>query len=172
MAIRSGMQPLVDRLRRVIGDIGTTEVFTDDDLQAALDERRSEASAVALLEDAVLSGDPTTFRAPYGLWEADAVIASGSGPLTPDVSDPLNGVWSFDAAPGTTLYLTGRTYDLWGTAANLLEEWAARVSLEFDFGTDQQSFNRSQKRENLLAVAREYGRRAIQPGSRRLSSSL
>jgi hypothetical protein len=166
MPVRAGMQPLVDRLRKAIGDVGSSRVFEDDDLQAALDERRSRLSAVALLADPVISGSATVFRAPYGFWEADAAIASSSGAVTPDLSDPINGTWAFDAAPGVTLYVTGYAYDLWGTAANLLEEWAGRTALEFDFGTDQQQFDRSQKTSNLLKVAREYGRRAIPPHAR------
>lgn len=166
MPVRPGMQPLIDRLRRTIGDVGTPPVFEDDDLQDALDERRVHVSAQALLEEAVVSGSATVFRAPYGYWEADAVVASASGPSSPSVADPINGVWTFSSAPGATQYLTGRAYDFWGTAANLLETWAARVALEFDFGTDQQQFDRSQKRIGLLAVAREFGRRATPPHSR------
>lgn len=166
MPVRAGMQELVDRLRQAIGD-STPPYWRDDDaLQAALDERRVHVSSVALIEESVLSGDTTTFRAPYGFWEADAVIASGSGATTPDTIDAINGVWSFTAAPGTTLYITGRAYDFWGTAANLLEERAASVAHEFDFGTDQQMFNRSQKVKNMLLVAREFGRRALPPHSR------
>ncbi len=166
MAIRSSMQPLVDRLRKAIGDTGTTQVFEDEDLEAALDERGFQVSARPLFEDAVVSGSATVFRAPFGFWEANAVLESGSGTVTPDVSDPYTGTWAFTAAPGATLYVTGRVYDFWGTAANLLEQWAAIVSREFDFGTDQQTFSRSQKRIGLLAVAREYGRRAIPPQQR------
>lgn len=165
------MVDLIERVRSTIGDTGSPPVFTDDEIQAALDERRVDVSGYALSGDYVLSGHPVTFRAPFDFWETDAVIASSSGALDPDDGDPLAGVWSFTTAPGTTVYLTGRAYDLWGTCANLLESWAAKVALEFDFATDQQKFNRSQKREGLLQVAREFGRRAIPPGSRSWAST-
>jgi hypothetical protein len=163
------MVALVDRLRKVIGDVADPPVFDDDELQAALDERRTVVTAGPLVGDPLPAGDPTVFRAPYGFWETDAVLATSSGGvLTPSGSatDPLVGLWEFTAAPGVGVYLTGRAYDLWGTAANLLEEWAARVAREFDFATDQQTFRRTGKREGLLAVAREYGRRAVIPGTR------
>lgn len=141
-------------------------MFEDEDLEAALDQRRIVVSGRPLLEDGVISGAPTVFRAPFGFWEADAVLETGSGAITPDVSDPYAGTWSFTAAPGVAIYVTGRAFDFWGAAADLCEEWAGRVAHEFDFGTDQQTFNRSQKRVGLLAVAREYGRRAIPPQQR------
>lgn len=56
------------------------------------------------------------------------------------------------------------TYDLYAAAADLLEAWAAREKLNFDFDTDGQSFKRSQKAAALLALAREY-RRQQRPAS-------
>lgn len=166
MPIRSGMQPLVDRLRKAVGDTGSPATFTDNDLQDALDDRGVQVGAALLAGDHVLSGSPTVFRAPFGFWEAGAVLASSSGAVSPTASDPMNGVWTFTTAPGTALYVTGHAFDFWGSAANLLEERAARAAVEFDFGTDQQTFNRSDKRKGFLAVAKEYGRRALPSRSR------
>lgn len=174
MAIRPGMVDLIERVRSTIGDTGTTPVFADEEIQSALDERRAEVSGVPLQADYPLTGSPTAFRAPYGFWETDAIVSNGSGgalTASGSATDPIAGVWAFVTAPGATVYLTGRVYDLWGTAANLLEQWAAKVALEFDFATDQQRFDRSQKRVGLLQVAREFGRRAVQPGSRTWGST-
>lgn len=157
------MVALIERLRKVIGDTGSPPVFEDDELQAALDERRYATGGLLLTADAALSGSPTVFRSALGFWESDAVIATGNGTaLTVDATrtDPTSGVWSFTGAPGVDVYVVGSAFDFWAAAADLLEQWAARLALDFDFVTDGQRFDRSQKREGLLLVAREFGRRA------------
>ena len=49
-------------------------------------------------------------------------------------------------------------YDAYAAAADLLEMWAAKEKLAFDFDADGQSFKRSQKMRALLELAREYRR--------------
>ena len=49
-------------------------------------------------------------------------------------------------------------YDAYAAAADLLEAWAAKEKLAFDFDADGQSFKRSQKMRALLELAREYRR--------------
>ena len=49
-------------------------------------------------------------------------------------------------------------YDAYAAAADLLEAWAAKEKLAFDFDADGQSFKRSQKAQALLELAREYRR--------------
>lgn len=163
---RTSMRGIIAAFRTAIGDVGTTHVFTDLELQAFLDERASAVGATALLADPVRTGSPVVFRAPYGWWEGAASLTNSSGgALTADgaLTDAVLGTWAFATAPSGDVYITGRYFDFWGSAANALESWAAKVALEFDFATDQQSFSRSQKREGLLMVAREFGRRARQP---------
>jgi hypothetical protein len=48
---------------------------------------------------------------------------------------------------------------VFAAAADLLEQWAAKVKLEFDFNVENTSFRRSQKASQLLTLAREYRRR-------------
>ena len=48
--------------------------------------------------------------------------------------------------------------DVYAAAADLLEAWAAKEKLAFDFDADGQSFKRSQKMRALLELAREYRR--------------
>jgi hypothetical protein len=164
------MATLITRLRVVVGDpAGASQVFSDDELEDFLDERRADVDLALLRADTRLSGSPTVFRAPVRWWETDHVLADGSGSaLTPTVggTDALAGVWTFATAQSGRVYITGRYYDLYGSAAAVLQAWAAKVSREFDFATDGQRFDRSQKREGLLATAREYARKAIPPGMR------
>lgn len=164
------MATLITRLRTVAGIPGVDAIFTDEELQAFLDERRANVAAGLLVADTVLSGSPTVFRAPVRWWEADAALVDvGGATLTPVVgagTDPLAGVWTFASGQSWDVYVTGRNYDLYGSAAAVLQARAALVATEFNFATDQQTFDRSQKREGLLAVAREHARKAISPGMR------
>jgi hypothetical protein len=169
--IRSTMADLVTRLRTLVGDPASdTQAFTDDDLQGFLDERRTdvvEAELLPMLSNVVGSTMYREFVAPRRWWESGVVLKGTAGtPLTPDAADLIAGRWTFTAGEAIPVYVTGSYFDLYGTAQAVLEAWAAKVAREFDFGTDQQSFDRSNKREGLLAVAREFARKAIPPGPR------
>jgi hypothetical protein len=50
-------------------------------------------------------------------------------------------------------------YDVYGAAAELLEMWAAREKLSFDFSADNAQYRRSQKVANLLDLAAQFRRR-------------
>jgi hypothetical protein len=59
---------------------------------------------------------------------------------TPSTADYTTGRWTFnDSQMG--VYLTGWAYDLYAASADLLEAWAAKVSVEFDFTADGSSFS-------------------------------
>lgn len=161
------MVAVIAKFRKDIGNPSTSEL-SDDDLQAILDARRFGASALLLTADKVLSGSPVVFRGP-GVWETDAVLAdSAGGALVPDatLSDEINGIWVFTSAPAGDVYVTGAYFDYWGAATDALEGRAAGVAMQFDFVTDGQQFERSQKVANLLRVAREYSRRSYVGGAR------
>lgn len=49
-------------------------------------------------------------------------------------------------------------YDVYATAADLLEAWAAREKLSFDVDADGARFKRSQKAAMLLELAQTYRR--------------
>jgi hypothetical protein len=148
-----------------------SETFSDDQLQESLDERRTDV-VEAQLRTRPSFGDPglivfKEYFAPRRWWEDTVVLRNGQGTvLTPDVADLIAGHWSFTTGKAAPVYITGSFFDLYGSASTVLDMWAALTSREFDFSTDQQDFSRSQKREGLLATAREYARRAIQPGAR------
>jgi hypothetical protein len=168
------MVGLIARLRTMVGDPneGDPELaaFTDDELEDFLDERRTDVFEAQLLSVPTTVSSAIVYRlhvAPVRWFEADAVLADGAGAvLTPDSADPDAGQWTFDDGVAESVYITGRYYDLYGTAAAVCEAWAAKVAREFDFQTDQQRFDRTGKREGLLAVAREYWRKAVKPGRR------
>ena len=57
-------------------------------------------------------------------------------------------------APGATDWVA--TYDLHAAAADILEERAAALAVEFDFSADGASYQRSQQYEKLMQQCRFY----------------
>ena len=166
------MATLITRMRVVIADpAGASQAFSDDDIQHAFDERRTDVF------EAQLAPSPTTvvgpvvsyldYFAPRAPWEDDLVLKDGKNAvITPSVSDNLVGHWTFATNQVPPIFITGKFYDLYGSAATLLDEWVAKVALEFDFASDNQTFDRTGKREGLSLLAATYRRRAQQPGKR------
>lgn len=171
MAARTSMADLIARLRVLVGDPAGSPTFSDVELQDFLDERRLDVVEAQLRtrSSTGVSGAVSylDFYAPRRWWEASVVLANSQGAaLTPSASDLITGHWSFTTSQAIPVYITGSCFDLYGTAQAVCESWAAKVAREFDFGTDQQTFDRTGKREGLLAVAREYARKAIPPAER------
>ena len=166
MATRATMAPVITRLRTIIGDPNVGDpalcAFSDQELQDSLDERRTDVVQAALGYRG--SGPVTDIVAPRRWWEDGVILTSGGDALTPDTSDLIAGHWTFTDGVALPVYITGSFYDLYGTAQAVCEAWAAKVAREFDFATDQQSFDRTGKREGLLKVAREFARKAVPPG--------
>lgn len=156
------MVELISRVRAMIGDTDVSAyTFDDDAIQAALDENRFSAEYVVL--QPVAEYQPggqavyTQYRAPTGWWETDAALVDGNyNPLTPDSSDWMNGEWVFNAGQAPPVFIKGRYYDLNAAAADLLEEWAARLAREHDFSLGGDRFARSQMAENLREQAARY----------------
>lgn len=167
---RSTMATLITRLRRAVGDpAGTSQTWTDDELQDFLDEHRVEARVVELRAvRSVATGGAVSyleFRAPRGFWEDGAVLQSNAyATLVPTTSLPLQGRWLFATDQTPPVYASGAIFDLYGAAAQLLEAWVGKVARDFDFQTDEQRFARSQKAAGLSKLALEYRRRSRPPG--------
>ena len=162
MAARASLASLITRVRTLIDDNATTKTFTDDEVQAALDNWRTDVRYLELRPAETRTASGVEYRdyyAPCGDWEDDyTLLDSGYSPVVADVAEPLLGHWGFTTGQGATLYITGKFYDTYGAAADLLTAWAAKEKLSFDFNADGQSFNRSQKVKALLELAGEYRR--------------
>jgi hypothetical protein len=159
------MADLIARLRVLIADAsGGNQVFTDLQLQDFIDTRQT---VVRYFE---LEARPTyppggflsqsaykDFYASVGFWESDAAfIDAAYAAITPDTKDELTGHWVFNAGQLPPIYITGKNYDLYGAAVDALEAWAAKEKLNFNFSTDGQQFEESQKVTALLDLADKY----------------
>ena len=173
---RSTMATLISTLREWVNDAaGTAQVFTDDALQRHLDANRYDVYDEPLAPMPAHTGGGTSayyeYRSCHQWFEttqagtAVFLVQDGIGTTRgtstwADVDYQLGRVTFTTDQAGTALYLTGRSYDLYGAAADALTAWAQKVALQFDFSSDQQTFSRSQKQTMLLAAAERYRRQA------------
>lgn len=162
MAVRSSMLALIGRIRLMINDpMSDVQVYSNQDIQDALDTHRVDQRYLSLQAvESIAQGGVVSyedFYAPVGDWESDAVLADASyAVLAPDSSDWQVGHWTFASEPDLPVRITGRSYDRYAAAVSLIETWAAKVALDFDFTAGGQSFSRSEKQAQLLEMAQRY----------------
>jgi len=183
MAVRPSMAALIQRVRGLTYagtaefSVGSDSYYSDQHVQDYLDAHRRDVQYAPLAPvplNTVNNGSGSVsyydYQAPYGNWEATsggtAVLivhdAIGSAIGTAAWSlDPLRGLVTFGQETlGSARYVTGRVYDLYGAAADLLESWAAREARAFDYSGDGQTLTRSQKAKGLRDQAAEYRAKA------------
>lgn len=131
---RASMATIITRVRELIGDTSVDESdepngqFTDDQIEAALDRRRTEWSELALLpiRSRTAEGGPVFLRwiAERSPWEDGAVVLDASFvPVSAGVTaNPTDGAWVF-AETQDHVYVSGTTFDVYGAAADLLDQW-------------------------------------------------
>lgn len=175
MTVRASMSDLITRTRLMIGDpTGSSSVFMDQEVQDVLDERRTDIVEAQLsFRPTTVTGGPVVqyrdYWAPFGSWEDSVSLMDATiSIVTPDTADLIRGHWAFSAGHLPPIFISGSFYDLYGSAASLLERWAAKVTQEFDFTVDNQQFRRSQKQRGLEQLALAYRRFSIPPGRRPL----
>ena len=162
---RSGMTALLEELRGLVEagtadySVGTTSYWSDNTLQDMLDLHRRD------LRFQQLSPSPTQvsggtllwndYYAPYGFLESTTggtaifYLQDSTGATLGTAlwnMDYRRGLASFVSdAKGTTVYLTGRAYDLNAAAADIWRKKAAHYApTSFDFSTDNHSVSRDQ----------------------------
>ncbi len=154
---RSGMTNLITRLRNKTNE-PTTTVFTDNEMQTFLDAHRVNIYQEPLMMERTLVSatdyEYKVFRSRYGDLEE---VASGSAIFKlEDAAGTQRGTATYSAdyetgvitmtadQNGTALYLTARSYDLAGAAADVWMEKAGVKADYYDVSGDGHSLNRSQ----------------------------
>lgn len=135
------MAPLITKVRELTSATDTA-VFSDDQVQAYLDRHRIEFRYTDLC--------PIATRAAGGVSEYKTFVLERLAPrmiegnegddddqlffydssytaLTPNVSDQVNGRWSFATEPARPVMILCWAYDLYAAAVDLLEEWAGKL---------------------------------------------
>lgn len=182
------MSDLITRTRLMIADLaGNSQFFTDHDVQDRLDANRDDvryeglAIAPSIVNLASTSNSASTifadYYSKYGWWESDVVL-QGQGPtglpwivLTPLTSELLldQAHWQFETSVFTSgtvpgqlppVFATGKIYDVYAAAADLLTFWAAALSSAYNISVDGQSLQRSQLMTAKLTLADLYRRQS------------
>lgn len=170
MAVRDGMADLITRLRLLINDpAGGSQTWTDQELQDIYDEHRVEVRYQDLRAvDTRGSGGSATYKvffADCGYWESSPTLANGSyETVTPGTPDLLTGRFEFadDQNGNLPIRITGYTYDVYGAAVAVIENWLAKLRTAVDFVTDDLEMKRSQQVKNLEVLLENYRQRAGQ----------
>lgn len=167
MPVRGTMSDLIARVRLLIAEPSTT-LFSDQQVQDKLDETRINVryeeltpsptfSSAGIQYNDYYSGDP---MAPFGFWEADEVIIwADFSTRTPVTSDELTGHWTFNNQL-PALLITGKRYDVYRAAADLLDyKLASLAATQVDFTADGQTFHLSQQLTFLSKLRDDYRRK-------------
>lgn len=175
---RATMSSLITKVRQLLNDpSGTSAQFDDGTLQDALDDWRQDVRYEQLTPAPTLAntGTPsnpgvaeynwTDYYSAYKWWEQGEVLTDGHFlTLTPASSDELQGHWTFNLpSPGQypPIFCTGRVYDLYAAAADLLDMWSAALITNVDVTSDGQTFRLSQLAAGKQKLADLYRRRGL-----------
>ena len=158
---RASLSTIITRVRQLVDDTGAS-VFTDDEVQAALDPRREEARYWRPEMRMVIDpGGGLTrwliFEAGCGPWEDDVTLLNSRfTTITPATSDNAAGRWTFTEQPNIPVMVNGFLHDVYGAAADLLMMRAATEAGSFDVSADGVTLSRSQKAPAWEARANAY----------------
>lgn len=166
MAVRSSMAALIARVRVLINDtlpVNNGQIFTDQTIQDVMDESRQDYTSFVLEPRPTFSGSTIQWLDYYselGGWEDDYVIKQYLiNQVTPSLSEPISGHWQFSTTTLPPLYITGKLYDVYRSAADLLERQAAQWVLRYSMSVDGQNLQRGQVATALQTLAHTYRRK-------------
>jgi hypothetical protein len=181
------MATLILKVRSLIFDpAGGSQVFSDDDIQGELDPTRLDIRYELLTPAPVILNAASTnniaqliwcdYYSRFKWWEDDVVLQGNNVStlaswkvLTPVTSEPIVGHWAFETtvftsgtAPGQypPVFATGKSYDIYGAAAAMLDMWSAQYAGAYDVTIDEQQFRRSQINTAKANLAETYRKRA------------
>ena len=145
------MASLITSVRTLINDpAGAAQTFDDQTIQDVLDESRVDVFSEQLV------GKPTWGASGFVYldYESDPAMRGWEDGMilkqfftivvTPSLIEPIAGHFSFAANTLPPVHITGRLFDRYRAAADLLERLAAKWMLSYSFSSDGQSFQRGQ----------------------------
>ena len=178
---RTTMASLISTVRNLTAtgtadyNIGTATYWTDDDIQAVLDDYRTDIyeERIEYVSSEMDSGGTARYydyRLPYTYLETtDAgtavfTIRNSGGTVigTSDYTVDYNrGLIEFSSdTTGSARWVNGRSYDVYAAAAQIWNRKAGHVADRFDFTADGASFKASQLMAHYNAQAGEMRKRS------------
>lgn len=160
MAVRTTMAALIARVRLLINDPSSaTQQFADQDIQDVLDESRMDVVNQALKPRPTYTVGTIQYLNYYsqGGWEDDYVFKQYlTVVVTPATLEPIAGHFAFAQSTLPPVYITGKLYDVYRVAADLLERLTARWVLSYNITANGQNLQRSQAAAALQNLAKTY----------------
>jgi len=177
MAIRTGMQTLVDTVRgyasagisewSIVGDAGTISYWSDVEIQRVLDRHKTEY----IHADLDIVESYTGGAIVYKQYRTNVLnIESGTdvfkvedtaGTVSGYTADYARGIITFsDDQAGKSLWWSGYAYDINASAADIWRMKAAHAAELVDWSTDGHSIKHSQTAEACLKMANFYQNRS------------
>jgi hypothetical protein len=160
--VRPTMTNLIDRTRLLVNDPrGTSQIFDDSDYQDVLDAGRTDVLNHSLRAVPTFTSGSLSYLNYYAEgwtdWEEDYVFKQYlSTPVTPSTFEPIAGHFVFAVSTLPPVSITGKSYDLYRAAADLLERWAAKWVLSYSFSSYGQTFSRAQAATALERLSKLY----------------
>jgi hypothetical protein len=155
------MSALIARARDLINDPASgTPVWTDDQIQDVLDAGRIDYKYLHLQPAFAASAgrlEYLEYYAPVGDWETDYIFNQWyTTTVTPSDSEPISGHFTFATNTLPPVFISGKSYDLYKSAADLLERQAAQWLQAYAINASGQSLQRNQVYKAMLELARSY----------------
>jgi hypothetical protein len=171
LSARATLSDLIAQVRRLVADTGTPATFDDLDVQQALDNNRIDHIARRVEDSGIITTAAryafTDYYTEIDHWEADAylqghmyeLLTATSTPVSVANADYLVGHWTLNIAYTPPIFITGKSYDVYAAAVELLEQSYAMAMGDFDFLAAGRTFKRSQSKEGIQTLINIYRRR-------------
>lgn len=165
MAVRQTMLPLIEFMRRKIGDPDNgSPVFETQEIQDALDAVRLDVFDEPLRVHIERTASAILYKrhsSRYGFYETDyTLLLADLSPATPDVAEVMrpDAIWTFNDSPTPPVWLQyGKSYDIYRVAADLLEQMIAlKAGCTYDVTMDGQTLRRSQTQDTRWKLVQQY----------------
>lgn len=169
---RDGMADILAFTRMLIQDETVPYDLSDNTVQSVLDDHGEFASYSMLIPlNYVRSGGGFTLAAADTGWWEDANSPTDNTSvvlkrvtddveITPSEIDLRRGIFTFASAQNEPIYISrGYSYDVYAAACQCLHLLVAKIRSEYSFSTDEGSFQRQQRVETLLDLAKQYSMR-------------
>jgi hypothetical protein len=159
---RSTMADLILLMRTQFLNDPDSDVFTDDQIQAAFDTHRIDKFQYKLTEADDVQPDGIIFwrdfYADINWWEDGVQLQDHNFHyVTADsLIEPLIGHWQFTESQVIPIYATGRYYDVYATAVDLLQWWKSRLKLQVDFMDAGRNYLRKQRLDAIDGLIKDY----------------
>ena len=144
-------------IRILIGDTATPYDLADGTITNVID-RQSHSVFQSSLVKAHSSGK--VYRALTGNWLEATIYDADDVEVSPSTSNLTKGFWKFSTEQDT-LYIDGTFTNIYLASAECITVLIAKLRSEYDFSTEEGTFNRNQRIETLKEMRTMYLQQSV-----------